>query len=107
MRNKDGTALQQFSNDIIAIVARCRPAVATIRTVLRDGVSSGSGFLIDGTGSVVTNNHVVDGCQGELQIQFATGAIQQGSVVGTDPITDLAIVRATGPLPPPLPVRIE
>jgi serine protease Do len=95
------TALQQFSTDIMEIVARCRPAVATIHT----SESSGSGFLIDDAGSVVTNYHVVDEGGTDLQIQFATGLAQAADLIGADPLTDLAVVRAAGPLPAALEVR--
>ena len=95
------TVLQQFSVDIIEVVARCRPAVATIHA----DTASGSGFLIDDAGSVVTNYHVVEGCGPDLRIQFATGFAQAAELVGADPLTDLAVVRAAGTLPPPLQVR--
>src|SRR4051794_3401051 len=99
------TALQQFSLDIIDIVSRCRPAVATIRGENDQGISSGSGFLVGADGSVVTNNHVVDGCGADFQLQFATGFAQPAKLVGTDPLTDLAVVRPSAPLPSPLSIR--
>lgn len=95
------TALQQFSTDIIDVVARSRPAVATIHTQK----NSGSGFLVDDRGSVVTNYHVVEDCGPKLRIQFATGFVQMAELVGSDPLTDLAVVRTPGPLPPALTVR--
>jgi serine protease Do len=99
------TALEQFSLDIIEITARCRPAVTTIRGETSTGMSTGSGFLIDGAGNVVTNHHVVDDSNGDLQIQFATGLVGTAELVGADPLTDLAVVRAESPLPAPLQVR--
>jgi serine protease Do len=99
------TVLEQFSIDVITIAARCRPAVATIRGVTPDGASTGSGFLIDEAGNVVTNHHVVTECGADLQIQFATGLARPAVLVGADPLTDLAVVRAGGPLPSPLSVR--
>ena len=99
------TALGQFSLDIIEITARCRPAVTTIRGETSTGMSTGSGFLIDGAGNVVTNHHVVDDSHGDLQIQFATGLVGTAELVGADPLTDLAVVRAESPLPAPLQVR--
>ena len=99
------TALEQFSLDIIEITARCRPAVTTIRGETSTGMSTGSGFLIDGAGNVVTNHHVVDDSNGDLQIQFATGLVGTAALVGADPLTDLAVVRAESPLPAPLQVR--
>ena len=105
MNGPPRTALEQFSIDVITIAARCRPAVATIRGVTPDGGATGSGFLIDEAGNVVTNHHVVAECGADLQIQFATGLARPAVLVAADPLTYLAVVRAAGPLPPPLAVR--
>jgi S1-C subfamily serine protease len=91
--------------DIVEIVARCRPALTTIRAQTPDGVSTGSGFLADAAGNVVTNNHVVEGSDGDVELQFATGFARPAALVGTDPLTDLAVVRAEGPLPGSLQMR--
>jgi serine protease Do len=90
--------------DIIEIAARCRPALTTIRCETPGGISNGSGFLIDSAGSIVTTHHVICG-DGNLQIQFATGLARPASLVGADPLTDLAVVHAAGPLPDPLQLR--
>ena len=60
----------------------------------------GSGFVISEDGYIVTNNHVIDGAD-EIQIEFFNGDELEAKVIGTDPNTDLALlkVEADGPLP--------
>ena len=60
----------------------------------------GSGFVISEDGYVVTNNHVIDGAD-EILIEFFDGKELKASVVGTDPNTDIALlkVEADAPLP--------
>jgi 2-alkenal reductase len=54
--------------------------------------SSGSGFVWDTTGHIVTNNHVVEGAD-EVQVTFSDGAVAVAEVVGIDPDSDLAVLR--------------
>ena len=60
----------------------------------------GSGFVISEDGYVVTNNHVIEGAD-EITIEFFTGGELVAKVIGTDPNTDIALlkVEADGPLP--------
>ena len=60
----------------------------------------GSGFVISEDGYLVTNNHVIDGAD-EIMIEFFNGDELEATVVGTDPNTDIALlkVEANGPLP--------
>ena len=60
----------------------------------------GSGFVISEDGFVVTNNHVIDGAD-EITIEFFSGAELKAEVIGTDPNTDIALlkVEADTPLP--------
>ena len=60
----------------------------------------GSGFVISEDGFVVTNNHVIDGAD-EILIEFFDGEELRAEVVGTDPNTDIALlkVEADAPLP--------
>jgi serine protease Do len=55
----------------------------------------GSGFFISADGYAVTNNHVVDGAK-SVQVTTDDGAIYSAKVVGTDPTTDLALVKVDG-----------
>lgn len=60
----------------------------------------GSGFVISEDGFVVTNNHVIEGAD-EILIEFFNGDELKATVIGTDPNTDIALlkVEADGPLP--------
>ena len=61
---------------------------------LPDRLGSGSGFFIDG-GYIVTNNHVVDDAK-KMTVVLNDGRELQATLVGTDPKTDLAVVKVTG-----------
>lgn len=54
--------------------------------------SLGSGVIISADGQVVTNHHVIDGAAA-IQIQLADGRSVEASIVGSDPDTDLAVLR--------------
>jgi S1-C subfamily serine protease len=66
--------------------------------------SLGSGFVVDKAGHVVTNYHVVQGAR-QIRVSFSNGASMKATVVGTDPSSDLAVLkidassRALTPLP--------
>ena len=53
---------------------------------------SGSGFVIDTDGHIVTNNHVVEGAD-EIDVTFADGSVAIAKVIGTDPYGDLAVIK--------------
>ena len=67
--------------------------------------AQGSGFVYDGNGDIVTNDHVVDGAQ-SISVTFWNGAVYKAQVVGTDASTDLAMIRVDTPgsLLTPLPL---
>jgi S1-C subfamily serine protease len=72
-----------------AVYASASPAVVSIRG--SDG--SGTGFLIDRQGSIVTNSHVV-GTGKQVTVRFGSDSNSvPGNVLGTDPSSDLAVVR--------------
>jgi len=57
---------------------------------------TGSGFLIDHEGYIVTNNHVVEGAE-EVQVTFHNGTVVRAEIVGTDPDSDLAVIKVDLP----------
>jgi S1-C subfamily serine protease len=63
----------------------------------QSGTATGSGFLIDTDGDMVTNNHVVEGAK-KITVSLGTSdATYNASVVGTDPSTDLALLKVDAP----------
>jgi putative serine protease PepD len=60
------------------------------------GQAQGSGFVYDGAGHVVTNEHVVEGGSG-ISVRFWNGARYSATLVGTDPSTDLAVIKVNAP----------
>ena len=57
---------------------------------------AGSGFIIDSRGYVLTNNHVVEGAV-SIRVKLDDGRIFDGQVLGTDPATDVALVKLKNP----------
>ncbi|HMT03967.1 MAG TPA: trypsin-like peptidase domain-containing protein [Solirubrobacterales bacterium] len=63
----------------------------------QSGTATGSGFLIDSEGHMVTNNHVIEG-SGEITVTLGdSDEVYEASVVGTDPSTDLALIKVDAP----------
>jgi S1-C subfamily serine protease len=56
----------------------------------------GSGFVIDARGDILTNDHVVHGATA-IRVGFSSGASYPATIVGTDPSTDIAVVRVKAP----------
>jgi S1-C subfamily serine protease len=71
----------------------------------QEGVQSGTGFIWDAAGHIVTNNHVVEGTSA-LSVRLASGQVGRADVVGATPDYDLAVIHysGSGPLPPPIAV---
>ena len=61
------------------------------------GVATGSGFVIDGEGRILTNNHVVEGASKITVKLGSSNATHSAEVVGTDPASDLALLKVEAP----------
>jgi serine protease Do len=66
----------------------------------RSVTSMGSGFVIDPSGIIVTNNHVIDGAE-TIEARFHDGTVLRAELVGMDPKTDLAVLRVKPDAPLP------
>jgi putative serine protease PepD len=62
----------------------------------QESQAEGSGFVIDTDGHVATNQHVVDGAT-SITVTFADGKTASAKVVGTDPSTDVAVIKVDAP----------
>src|SRR6185436_6098528 len=56
---------------------------------------SGSGFIIDADGSILTNNHVIDGAD-RIIVKLSDGRTLRAKVIGSDPDTDIALIKEIG-----------
>ena len=63
----------------------------------REG-GSGSGIILSSDGIILTNNHVVEvaGNGGQITVSFSDGSHAEATILGTDPLTDTAVIQATG-----------
>jgi len=83
---------------LINLYDRVNPAVVYIEVLVQHGgglqqLGSGSGFMIDREGHIVTNNHVVEDADA-LQVVLADGSVVKGAeIVGRDPYSDLAVIQ--------------
>ena len=63
--------------------------------------SMGSGFVVDPSGIIVTNNHVVEGAE-SIEVHFSDDTVLKAELVGRDPKTDLAVIRVKPEKPLPV-----
>ncbi|HYN89399.1 MAG TPA: trypsin-like peptidase domain-containing protein, partial [Ardenticatenaceae bacterium] len=83
---------------IVQAVASVLPATVTVLNQGIGGGGSGSGFIVDDDGHVVTNYHVVQGARA-LMVVYANGGAVEAGLVGVAPEFDLAVLQVQGPVP--------
>ena len=87
--------------DFVSVIAKVKPSVVAINTevvtydffnraITQEG--AGSGWIIDEDGYIVTNNHVIEGAK-SITVTLADGRTFSASIVGTDDLTDLAVLK--------------
>ena len=96
----DQALLDAYSNAVIRVTERVGPAVVRVETGskapgTRDRGGLGSGIVISPDGLVLTNSHVV-GSSRQIRLRDNEGIVTDARVLGVDPDTDLALLRADG-----------
>jgi len=96
----DQPLLDAYSNAVIGVTERVGPAVVRVETGAKETDKSrrgglGSGIVISPDGLVLTNSHVV-GSSRQIRLRDIEGAVTDARVLGVDPDTDLALLRADG-----------
>jgi S1-C subfamily serine protease len=96
--DNDRELLDAYSNAVIDVTDRVGPAVVRVETgskSARERGGLGSGIVISPDGLVLTNSHVV-GASKEIRLRDTEGVVTDARVLGVDPDTDLALLRADG-----------
>lgn len=98
--DSDQALLDAYSNAVIGVTERVGPAVVRVETGpkvrnARERGGLGSGIVISPDGLVLTNSHVV-GSSKEIRLRDTEGLVTDAHVLGVDPDTDLALLRADG-----------
>ncbi|MCD4684373.1 MAG: trypsin-like peptidase domain-containing protein [Anaerolineae bacterium] len=75
-----------------ALYNRVTQAIVNVAVATQTGGGTGSGFVIDGRGHIVTNNHVVEDAA-YIEVTFVDGLILPALLVGRDPDADLAVIK--------------
>ncbi len=109
-------SLAEIERTTIEIFERVSPSVVQVvgragglETLPAEGengaAQSGTGFIWDAAGHIVTNDHVVEGTS-SLAVRLASGQVRRAQIVGTAPNYDVAVIRVddTRGLPPPVPI---
>jgi putative serine protease PepD len=80
------------------VAAKVLPSVVKINVTGAEGAGSGSGIILTSDGTILTNNHVVEvaGTDGKITVDFADGTSADATILGTDPLTDTAVIKAEG-----------
>lgn len=90
--------MDAYSAIVTSVAAQLTPRVAALTIQSRRGESTGSAVVLSAEGHLVTNAHVV-GTANDGMAEFGDGTVARFEVVGRDPLSDLAVVRADREVP--------
>lgn len=103
----DAGTTDRAPDSVAGIAARALPGVVTLHVSGGGSAGTGTGFVLDNRGHILTNNHVVDAASssGDITVTFSSGETASAKLIGKDAGYDLAVVqvtRVTGLKPLPL-----
>ena len=96
---KSTSTIERPVGSVAEIAQRVLPSVVSIEARLSDGGATGSGFVIDSSGYILTNNHVIAASVtsgGKITVRLNDGASFDAKVVGRDSAYDLAVLKIIG-----------
>jgi S1-C subfamily serine protease len=99
----DADALDAYSTAVIRVAETVLPSVASVAVRTRQGGGAGSASVITDDGHLLTSAHVVAGAF-EVELSFTDGTTVAADIVGADVLSDLAVLRARGATPHPVPL---
>jgi S1-C subfamily serine protease len=97
----DDDALDAYSAVVVRVAAAVLPSVASLRVRTGRGEGGGSASVLTADGFLLTSAHVVHGAS-TCDAAFADGTEVVADVIARDALSDLAVLRARGPVPPPV-----
>lgn len=89
-------SIERAPDSIAAIAARVSPSVVSIDAQTPQGGDTGSGFFIESNGTILTNNHVIEGsvaAGGSITVNLSNGKSYPATVLGRDSSYDLAVLK--------------
>lgn len=98
---EDEEALDAYSEAVVRVAQQVLPSVASLHVRGERGEGAGSASVLTADGYLLTSAHVVAGAR-EATAAFTDGTETVADVTGRDPLSDLAVLRARGDLPPPV-----
>ncbi|NNH06479.1 S1C family serine protease [Cellulomonas fimi] len=99
----DEDVLDAYSRTVSGVAERVLPSVASLTVTTATGTGAGSASVITHDRHLLTSAHVVAGAR-RVEAAFLDGTTVDADVVGRDPLSDLAVLRAHDDLPDPVPM---
>ncbi len=86
------------AGEIEKVAQQVLPSVVQINVAGQSEAGSGTGIIISSDGQILTNNHVVEVAadSGSITVAFNDGTLAKAKILGRDPVTDLAVIKAEG-----------